>query len=128
MSLSGTTGSLLVESAVTGAVFVAVDKLVNNQELDQKELMRGALSAGSAAGGSVLTKLILPKVVSNSDALFYWANPVTGGIVYAWGSNALKYDDRSFMQKMFMQAGAEVLATYISKPIEAMWTGNKYNQ
>lgn len=114
-------GISLVDAAATGAAFVGVDVAINKAPVSQQELMKGGLSAGCDLAGVTATGVILPYVANiggaNGSAIRTYLNPVLSGAIYVAASTALKWDNRSWMEKFLHQAGASVVGGYLAAPL-----------
>ena len=113
-----TEGNVLLQSALTGAAHQTIDKFVNHYPFSWE---LAGLSAGSAFASGTVTDYIAPSLVNMSPSLkgleSTVVKPLVSGLLYAVGDKLLHWDRRGFIYEVLMQAGSQVLGTYLETPI-----------
>jgi len=108
-----------VEGALTGAIYVGVDKFYWGKQLDQHELMVGAVSAGSDFLVDTLTELVSLRQQPFMADVGRMLDPLVSGVLYSVADEYLfKQDNKSLLHKFLSQVGASLIADNVSQPVQ----------
>ena len=114
MSSKYFSGQSISEGLLTGALFVAGERLLYSTPVMQEGLQRFGESAVSSLLADPVLDVLSPSLISsqmradNEVAL----HAVTSGLVLAGADSMLKYSSGSFLYKFLIQAGADGISAY----------------
>lgn len=127
MSLATRAKKDFSESLISGAVFVAGDRLINQLPLTSKpQLIKGGIQVASNLAGDILSKDFLAdsNFIPNNlkEAERDLITPGVVGLIYSGLTTTMpEYDNRSFGYKFLFSAGSSFIANAASPAIVKMF-------